>query len=250
MGPKIHSWPQLWHPDLMINLICPCLYRKIPFIEGNIISPACWATVFQHSGLSCNKAKVFPNWFTGMNNSGQAMVLILTAVSTNTINLQSQEVFFLWELNFAKAITLSLVLSLPLSEMLCLLRQLAVLSTHSDKVLWKTNHWVYTTGKACKRVEWRNIQRHTSISSAEGGWVMASAVCTPYRWYNMCSGSFWNPFIMDDSGGKCFQWCYPSDNQAPASRRHHPHVYTNGHGHMRQAGCCPGYLIAQRSEEE
>lgn len=94
MGPKIHSWPQLWHPDLMINLICPCLYRKIPFIEGNIISPACWATVFQHSGLSCNKAKVFPNWFTGMNNSGQAMVLILTAVSTNTINLQSQEVFF------------------------------------------------------------------------------------------------------------------------------------------------------------
>lgn len=95
MWPEIHSEPQLWLSDLMINLICPCLCRKRPFIEGHIVVFACWAAVFQCSELSCNKAEVFPNWFSGMSSAGQATGLTLTAASTNTMNLQSQERVFL-----------------------------------------------------------------------------------------------------------------------------------------------------------
>lgn len=97
-------WPKIWgqkssqslsYDILTQRLISDvCFNTEKPLYLRNITACSCWATVFQLSGLSCIKTDIFPNWFRGMNGSGQAMVLILTAASTNTINLQSLERVF------------------------------------------------------------------------------------------------------------------------------------------------------------
>lgn len=183
------------------------IQKNLFYLRKHYVFLPRWATVSQRSGLSCNTAEIFPNWFmwNEQPRPGNGFDFYSSEHKHYKFTV-TRETFLIGTRLCRGNNSLRLTFSLWNASH-CLLRrpgQLAVLSPGPDKVLWNTNHWVYTTGRDCKRVEWGNIQCHTSVFSWRRRKVTASTAWIPYRWYNICCVLFWNPFTADDSRGKCF----------------------------------------------